>query len=173
MRKWIFGLLFIGLASLTFAQDRPKEDVRTVELEGVILTSPNYAYLAEVQDVASSEIVQKLERKVATFDIKESPMYNKIDKAYEVFFSNSKGKIVATYDENGKILSAFEKFGDVVVPDPIRNTVVQAYPDWKMNSNKYLVTYYHDKGAKKVYHFQLEKNNKKKNLKMTWEGLPL
>ena len=173
MRKLVFGLILLGFASLTYAQDRPKSDDRTVELEGVVLTAPNYAYLAEVQDEQSSPIVKKLERKAATFNIKESPMYNKIDKAYEVFFSNSKGKIVATYDENGKILSAFEKFGDIVVPDPIRNTVVQAYPDWKMNSNKYLVTYYHDKGAKKVYHFQLEKNNKKKNLKMTWEGLPL
>ena len=172
MRKWIFGLVFLGFASLTFAQDRPSDD-RTVELEGVVLTAPNYAYLAEVQDEASSDIFKKLESKAANFDIKESPMYNKIDKAYEVFFSNSKGKIVATYDENGKILSAFEKFGDVIVPDPIRNTVYQAYPDWKMNSNKYVVTYYHDKGAKKTYHFQIEKNNKKKNLKLTWEGMEL
>lgn len=171
MRKAVFGLLFIGLASLTFAQDRPKDEVRTVELEGVVLTSPNYAYLAEVQNAESSEVVKKLERKVASFDLKESPIYNKIDKAYEVFFSNSKGRILAVYDDNGKILSAFEKFGDVIVPDPIRNTVFQAYPDWKMSSNKYLVTYYHDKGAKKTYYFQLEKNNKKKNLKLTWEGM--
>ena len=171
MRKAVFGLLFLGLASLAYAQDRPQEDVREVVLEGVTLTSPNYDYLAEVQDPEASQTVKKLERKAANFDIKESPVYNKIDKAYEVFFSNSKGKIVATYDEDGKILSAFEKFGDIIVPESIRNTVVQAYPDWKMNSNKYLVTYYHDKGAKKVYHFQIEKDNMKKNLKMTWVGI--
>ena len=171
MRKAVFGLLFLGLASLAYAQDSPQEDVREVVLEGVTLTSPNYDYLAEVQDPEASQTVKKLERKAANFDIKESPVYNKIDKAYEVFFSNSKGKIVATYDEDGKILSAFEKFGDIIVPESIRNTVVQAYPDWKMNSNKYLVTYYHDKGAKKVYHFQIEKDNMKKNLKMTWVGI--
>lgn len=171
MRNIVFGLFLLGLASLTYAQDRPTDEVREVVLEGVTLTSPNYAYLAQVQDPEASLTVKKLEREAASFDIKESPVYNKIDKIYEVFFENTKGKIVATYDENGKILTAFEKFGDIKVPDPIRNTVFQAYPDWKMNTNKYLVTYYHNKGAKKVYHFQLEKGDMKKNLKMTWEGI--
>ncbi len=171
MRNLVIGLIFLGLASLSYSQERPQKEVREVVLEGVTLTSSNYQYLAEVQDPEASATVKKLERKAANFDIKESPVYNKIDKAYEVFFSNNKGKIVATYDENGKILSAFEKFGDIIVPDPIRNTVYQAYPNWKMNSNTYVVTYYHDKGAKKIYHFQIEKNNKKKNLKMTWEGI--
>ena len=171
MRKWMFGFLFIGLASLTFAQDRPKDDGRTVELEGVILTSPNYAYLSEVLNPTSPENIKKLELEVANYNIKESPVYNDIDKAFEVFFSNSKGKIVAVYDENGKILSAFENFGDVMVPVAVRETVFQAYPDWKMNGNNYVVTYYRDKGAKKTYHFQLEKNNKRKNLKLTWEGI--
>lgn len=173
MKKWMFGLLFLGLASLTFAQDRPKDDVRTVELEGVVLSSPNYDYLAEVREPGVSPTIGKLEREVANFDLKESPMYNKIDKAYEVFFENNKGKIVAVYDENGKIISAFENFGDVMVPTAVREAVYQAYPDWKMNGNKYVVTYYYDKGARKTYHFQLEKNNKKKNLKMTWEGMEL
>ena len=41
----------------------------------------------------------------------------------------------------------------------------------KMSGNKYVVTYYRDKGAKKTYHFQLEKNNKTKNLKLTWDSM--
>ena len=171
MKKWMFGLLFLGLASLTFAQDRPKDDDRTVVLEGVEMTAPNYNYLAEVREPGISPIIGKLELKVANFDLKESSMYNKIDKAYEVFFENKKGKIVAVYDENGKIISAFERFGDVMVPNAVRETVFQAYPDWKMNGNKYVVTYYHDKGAKKTYHFQLEKNNKRKNLKLRWDKM--
>ena len=169
MRKVLFGFVFLGLASLAFAQE-PETEVRRVELEGVIVTSPNFAYLSDVQDETTPETVKRLERKAASYDIKKSPIYNKIDKAYEVFFSNSKGKIVATYDDEGKILTSFEKFKDVVVPVSIRNTVYEAYPDWKMNKNTYLVTYYHNSSVKKTYHFQIENGSEKKNLKLTWKA---
>ena len=169
MRKLVFGMLFLGLASLVYSQN-PETDVRSVELEGVTVTSPNYAYLSTIQDESTPETVKGLERKAASFNLKESPIYNKIDKAYEVFFSNSKGRIVATYNEEGKILMTYEKFSDVVVPTSVRNTVFESYPDWKMNSNTYLVTYYHNKGMKKTYHFQIAKGEETKNLKLKWKA---
>ena len=169
MRKWIFGLLFIGLASLVYAQETETE-MNEVELEGVTVVSPNASYLAMVQDKGTPETVKRLERKAASFNLKESPVYNKIDKAYEVFFSNSKGRIVATYDDEGKILASVEKFADVVVPGPIRNTVYATYPDWTMHKNTYLVTYFHNKGVKKTYHFQIAKGEETKNLKLTWKA---
>ena len=169
MRKWIFGMLFLGFASLFYAQET-ETGVRAVELEGVTITSPNFAYLASVQDKTTPETVKVLERKAASFNLKESPVYNKIDKAYEVFFSNSKGKIVATYDDEGKILSSFEKFTDVKAPTHIRNTVYGAYPEWKMSKNTYLVSYYKDEGVKKTYHFRISKGEETKNLKLVWEA---
>ena len=168
MKKMMFGLLFLGLASLVHSQE-PDKKTREVVLEGVTVTSPNFAYLATVQDNGTPETVKGLERKAASFNLKESPIYNKIDKAFEVFFSNSKGHIVATYDEEGNILSSFEKFGDVVLPLSIRNTVYEAYPDWTVKKNTYVVTYYHNKGAKKTYHFQIMKGEKTKNLKLKWK----
>lgn len=159
MKKVVFGIFFLGFASLTYSQE--------VVLEGVTVTSPNFSYLSSVQDENTPANVAVLERKVASFNLQESPVFNKIDKAYEVFFSNSKGRIVATYDDEGKILSSFEKFEDVVLPTSIRNTIYQSYPDWKMNSNTYVVSYYHDKSVKKTYHFQILKNDTKKNLKLT------
>lgn len=169
MKKALFGLLFLGLASLAFSQE-PKSEAQEVALEGVTVTSPNFTYLTSVQDNNTPANVKVLERKAASYDLKESPIYNKVAEAYEVFFSNSKGRILATYDNDGKILSAFEKFGDVVLPVPVRNTIFEEYPDWKVNSNAYAVTYYRDKGVKKTYHFQISKNAKKRNLKLTLKG---
>ncbi len=169
MRKWVLGFLFLGLASLIYSQ-QPKKEVREVVLEGVTVTSPNYDYLAMVQDRNTPKTVIGLERKAASFDLKESPVYNKIDKAYEVFFSNSKGRIVATYDDKGKILTSVEKFGNVVAPGPIRNTIYQAYPEWTMSENTYRVTYFHNKRVKKTYHFQISKGDETKNLKVTWKA---
>ncbi len=169
MRKWVFGLLFLGFASLVYSQ-QPQREVGEVVLEEVTVTSPNFDYLAMVQDKNTPVTVKGLERKAASFDLLESPIYNKIDKAYEVFFSNSKGRIVATYDDQGKILSSVEKFANVVVPGPIRNTVFQVYPDWTISENTYRVTYFHNKGVKKIYLFQISKGEKSKNLKVIWKA---
>ncbi|MGI9547492.1 MAG: hypothetical protein ACR2MM_09665 [Flavobacteriaceae bacterium] len=171
MRKWVFGLVFLGFASLVYSQE-PEKDVHAVALEGVTVTSPNFSYLAMVQDKRTPETVRGLERKAASFNLKESPVYNKIDKAFEVFFSNSKGHITATYDDEGKILVSFEKFEDVVLPVSIRNTVYESYPDWTMSKNTYMVTYYHNKGVKKTYHFQVKKGDETKNMKLKWKTMP-
>lgn len=169
MKKFVFGLMFLGVASLVCSQEIKRESQEIV-LEGVTVSSPNFSYLASVQDKNTPQVVVGLERKAASFNLKESPIYNKMDKAYEVFFSNNKGRIVATYDNKGKILSSFEKFGDVVLPVTVRNTVYESYPDWKINSNTYLVSYYRDKSVKKTYHFQIVKDNLKKNLKLTMKA---
>jgi hypothetical protein len=169
MRKWVFGFLFMGLASLLSSQE-PRAEVRPLVLEGVTVTSPNFDYLAMVQDKSTPETVKALERKAASFDLKESPVYNEIDKAYEVFFSNSKGRIVATYDNQGKILSSVEKFGNVIIPAPVRNTIYLAYPEWAISENTYMLTYFHNKGFKKTYHFQISKGDETKNLKLTWKA---
>ncbi len=170
MKKYAVGLLLAGLTSLGLAQD-PEPIVREVALEGVTLVSPNASYLASVQDRATPENVLKLERKAASYNLKESPIYNKIDKAYEVFFSNSKGKIVATYNDDGKIITSYEKFSDVILPPYVRNTVHSAYPGWTMNSNTYLVSYYKNKGVKKIYHFKIEKDGETKSLKMKMKAM--
>ncbi|MGB5665969.1 MAG: hypothetical protein WBM53_03905 [Maribacter sp.] len=169
MKKVVFGLLFLGLASLGYCQE-PKSEAQQVALEGVTVISPNFSYLTSVQDENTPATVRVLERKAASFNLKKSPIYNQIDEAYEVFFSNSKGRIVATYDNDGKILSSFEKFGDVVLPVPVRNTIFESYPNWKINSNAYAVSYYRDKGVKKTYHFQISKEDLKQNLKLTLKG---
>ena len=88
MKKVVFGLLFLGLASLGYCQE-PKSEAQQVALEGVTVISPNFSYLTSVQDENTPATVRVLERKAASFNLKKSPIYNQIDEAYEVFFSNS------------------------------------------------------------------------------------
>ena len=169
MKKFVFGLLFLGLTSLGYAQELDNE-AKEVVLEGVTVTPVNIDYLKKVQGNATPEIVKALENKAARFNIKESPMFDNGIGPYKVYFSNSKGRIVATYNNEGKILSSKEKFGDVVIPVPVRNTVYQAFPDWKINSNTYMVYYNGERGTKKTYHFQIGKDGLKEKLKLVFEG---
>ena len=131
--------MLLGLAGLAYAQE-PVEKIKPIELEGVIVKPPNFEYLASVQDMRTPPVVKVLERKAAYYDLENSPVYDDSYDAYEVIFSNSKGRVIATYDENGKILRSYEKFKNTPVPAPIKSTVNDAYPEWKINKHTYVVS---------------------------------
>ena len=170
MKKLVLSALVLGLASLGIAQE-PKDQAKEIVLEGVIVRPPNFEYLAAVQDAQTPATVKVLERKAAYYDLEESPVYDDSFDFYEVFFSNNSGRVIATYDKIGQILKSYEKFKNIPVPSAVRNIVYSTYPDWKINKNSYVVSYYKDKSVKKTYHFQIQNGKKKKNLKMEWKGV--
>ena len=165
MKKILSVIFILGVLNTIYAQD-PEYKVQVIELEGVVLKPPNFEYLASVQSKHTPATVKVLERKAAYFDIEESPVYNDSFDTYEVFFSHSDGRVIATYDKDGQIVKSYEKFKDIPIPAPIRNTVQMTYPDWTINKHTYVVSYYRDKSIKKTYHFQIRKGKDKKNLKM-------
>ncbi|MBT8304804.1 MAG: DUF3450 domain-containing protein, partial [Bacteroidia bacterium] len=112
MKSLITGLLFVGLTSLGVAQNN---GIEQVELSEVNVTPLNLTYLNTVQDTDTPEKVKELENVASRYDVTESPVFNKKFEAYEVIFKETDGKIVATYDQNGKILSSMERFSNVVL----------------------------------------------------------
>ncbi len=169
MKKIVLGILAFGISSLLFGQE-PVYKAQVIELEGVVLKPPNFEYLASVQGKHTPATVKVLERKAAYYDLEESPVYDDSYDTYEVFFSHSDGRVIATYDKNGQIVKSFEKFKNIPVPAPIRNTIQQAYPDWTISKHTYVVSYYRNRSITKTYHFQIKKGKEKKNLKMVWGG---
>ena len=170
MKKILLGLFILGVVNLVFAQE-PEYKAQVIELEGVVLKPPNFEYLASVQGKHTPATVKVLERKAAYYDVKESPVYDDSYDAYEVFFSHSDGRVIATYDKDGQIVKSFEKFKDIPVPAPIRNTVYETFPDWTISKHTYVVSYYRNRSIEKTYHFQIRKGKEKKNLKMVWNGI--
>lgn len=169
MRKILSVLFILGVLSTIFSQE-PGYKAQVIELEGVVLKPPNFEYLASVQNKHTPATVKVLERKAAYYDLEESPVYDDSYDTYEVFFSHSDGRVIATYDKDGRIVKSFEKFKDIPIPTPISNTVLDAYPDWTISKHTYVVSYYRDKSITKTYHFQIKKGRNKKNLKMVWGG---
>ena len=167
MKTLITGLLFVGLTTLGFSQTN---GIQQVELSEVYVTPLNLTYLRTVQDEDTPETVKNLENKASRYDITEAPIFDRKFEAYEVIFKDSNGKIVATYDENGKILSSLERFKDILLPEKVRNSVHKNFPDWQLHSDTYLVSYFLDKEVKRVYKVQLRKDGKRKNLKIDVAG---
>ncbi|RBP32840.1 hypothetical protein DFR65_102176 [Oceanihabitans sediminis] len=163
MKNLFFGLMFLGIASLSYSQ------IAEVQLEDVNLTPLNTSYLNEVSDKSTPKIVRRFESEVARYDITEAPFYDDKFEAYEVIFEGKNSdqcRIVATYDNEGKVLSSLERFKDVALPYAVRNSIEKKYPGWIVIKDTYLVSYYLDKEVKKMYKLKIAKGNKRKNIKV-------
>ncbi|GLU42654.1 hypothetical protein Musp01_02780 [Muricauda sp. NBRC 101325] len=145
----------------SFAQE---ETERTVELSEVTVGAANFAYLGVVLDYRFPEVVTDLENQAAKYDIRKSDLYLLGLEEYEVTFSGEKGHIIATYDQNGMITEAVERFYDITFPLDIRQQVYNENPGWMINKDAYVVMYDYDKDVKKKGRFQLMKDGKKKNV---------
>lgn len=171
MKTLLIGLLFLGSTSLTYSQTNG--EIKAEKLEDVVITPLNVSYLKNVKDKTTPEVAKQLENTAARYDITESPVFDRDFEAYEVIFSEnseSKGRIVATYDNKGKIISSFERFSDVALPPAVRNSVYKAYPGWTILNDTYLVSYYENRSVKKTYKLKIEKDKTKKTLRLDTEG---
>ncbi len=168
MRKLMIGMLFLGLTSLAYGQET-EAVAQEVELAEVTVTAINSDYLLAVQDHQTPAAARALESMAANFNLKASPVYNRIDKSFEVTFKNSQGSIYAVYDHDGDMISAFENIKNVSPPLSLRKQICEENPGWTIAKSKYQVTYYRGKDAKRQYKAQLRSGKKKQNLKFQIE----
>jgi hypothetical protein len=161
MKKFVIGLLIMGLTSPMFSQ--------VVRLSDVEITAVNYKYLNTVDTEDTDATVKMLQEKVAMYDLKNSELYSDDYYNYEVIFYIPDGRIVAAYDKDGKIIRTIEKFENVKLPKAVRESVFTRYPGWVLTKDIYRVTYHEDK-AKKVYKVILKNGDKTIRVKTDENG---
>ena len=147
MKKLILGMLVIGFTSQMFSQVNllPEVEIKVV----------NYKYLNAVDSKDVDLDVKRLEKEVAYFDYVNSDFY--MDDW--VSFYIPKGKILASYDENGEIVTTTEKYESVTLPSIVRTAIFERFPGWILSKNVYRVTYNRNKN-KKEYKVVLQNGDK-------------
>ena len=169
MRASIVGLLLIGLTTLCYSQTGNENILTEVEVY-----AKNYNYLKSVNPNDSAlDKVYLLERKVANFDVNSLnlPDYN-FDTCKVLFFI-SNGVITASFDSSSNIIRTIEKFKNVDLPLPVRQSIVTRYPDHFITADEYQVRYHHNKGVTKKYKILMEKDGKQFWVKTDENGLIL
>jgi hypothetical protein len=161
MKKIILGLLALGLTIPIFAQD-----VKVIELSEVVIRPMNFKYLNATDSKDAAIPVKTLERAVASYDITEAEFYQEDFDYYSVSFFIPDGKIVAEYDNEGKIIRTIEKFKNISVPDDVKTAVLKRFPNWTITKDVYRVTYTEDNGANKVYKLTLKNGDKRMRVKV-------
>lgn len=169
MKNFIIGLLVLGLTNLSVAQN--KSISQSELLPEVTIVPRNLTYISKVVDDNAPLKVKKLERTVARYDVTEHPDFELEDiQAFEVIFQESNARVIATYDEAGKILKSFEKFKNIALPKNIVKQIMMKYPGWHFESDTYLVRYFQGKEAKKYYTVKLLKDDNRIKLKIDPSG---
>ncbi len=166
MKKIVLGLLAIGLTTQAYTQI-----IKTEKLSEVTVYATNYKYLNSVNtEEAASIPVEMLERKVAAFDYKSSDFYQDDYDLYHITFFIPKGKILAAYDKDGKLVRTAEKFKNINLPMAVKKAVLDRFPEWSITKDIYLVNYHEDRGVNKKYKLKLENGDKILRIKVDEKG---
>ena len=165
MKRFLIGLITIGLASQAFAQE-----IKTEELSEVVVSPVNYKYLNETDNMEAAIPVQMLQRKVASYNVEESDFYQDDWGLYTVSFFIPDGKIVAVYDEDGKVVRTIEHFEDIALPPAVRTAIVERFPNWELAEDSYRVTYSDQKAPRKTYKVKIKNGEKTMRVKLTDTG---
>lgn len=165
MKTAFFFIITLILSSNLWAQD-PK----TEELSEVVVTAVNYKYLSSIDSKETPTHVKLLERKVASYKLNKEDIFEDEYPFYTVSFYIPEGKIVAVYDEDGKILRTIERFKNLSLPKAVLDALENKYKGWKIVDDVYLIDYNHQKGVNRTYKIKLEKRKKSVKVKLDEKG---
>lgn len=146
------------------------QDPKTEELSEVVVTAVNYKYLSSIDSKETPVPVKLLERKVAGYRIKKDDAFEDEYPFYTVSFYIPEGKIVAVYDENGKIIKTIERFKNLNLPSAVLLALEDKYPGWKIIDDVYLIDYNHKKGVNRTFKIKLKKRKKTLKVKLDEKG---
>jgi|GEM_PF-1153118 len=170
MKKIVISLITLGMVNFGFAQNA-NPDFNLSKFRKLSMIGSNYEYLNEVQDGLTPGQVKYLENAVSHWDVSTS---NKFDgrkgELFNVTFKLKDGNIHALYDNNGKIVSAIERFSNFAIPKSVGREVLKQYPDWKIVKNRYSVWYGRKYRTKRIFKLLISKGNQKKWLKVDTTG---
>lgn len=139
-------------------------------LPEIMVKAVRYKYLSAVDHKDLAIPVKMLEKRAAEYDVRKADYYEEDYETYFVSFYLPEGQILAAYDKDGKLLSTVEKYKDITLPRSVRLAIIDRFPHWDMNKDFYVVEYFHDQGATKVYKVTLENGDKRMKVKVNDKG---
>jgi hypothetical protein len=139
-------------------------------LPEVTVRALRYKYLNAVDQKDLAQPVKLLQRQAAEYDVKKSPYFDDESETYFISFFIPDGALLATYDSSGKLLRTAEKYKGVSLPKTVTQAVTGRFPQWRIPQDTYLVNYYEESGATKIYKLTLENGDKRIRVKLNDKG---
>lgn len=162
MKSIILGLLFMGLALPSYAQDVLYEaKIKKDEVPSVVVEAVGRDYPDLTVDEYTALPVEYIEGNVF---LNKDLLKNRDYETYEVSFVGKGENIDATYNKDGKRVSVTEHLDNVAPPIVVREVLAKTYPGWTIKDDTYKMTSYNGDTAKSHYRFELEKGKQFKKI---------
>lgn len=172
MKSFIITLLFLGLTTSSYSQDKTekvmKEGIMKVEeLPAVVIKSAGDDFSVYLPDMNADSKVRTLQDNFIAYDLGKN--YEGYD-TYLVYMEIKGGSLAATYDEKGKLIRVVENYKDVKLPSPVIYSVYKAYPGWGIVNDKYLYSQEQGDILKKQYNLKIKKGKDTRKLTVHADG---
>jgi hypothetical protein len=162
MKKLVFGLIVCGLTTHMFAQEITLDEIQ-------LFSNHNYFTATNTEQVALP--VKKLEDQVLDYKADKSDFKYDKGEIYNVTFSIPEGKIIAAYNDEGKLVSTIEKYTNVRLPSEVIYAILERFPKWAIMSNTYYVNFHREHGiTKKLYKIEIVNDDKSLDIKTDEQG---
>ncbi len=141
-----------------------------IMLSEVVIRGTNYQYLNATNYTEAIVPVYILEREAARFSVAGRDIFVDEYGTFSVAFHIPEGKVVAVYNEDGKILKTIERYVNPNLPSPVVYALHEQFPDWEIVHDVYHVQYAEDYGAEKFFMVNLKKDGKFMKVKVDKVG---
>ncbi|WP_396601304.1 nicotinate-nucleotide adenylyltransferase [Algibacter sp. R77976] len=149
MKKLVLGLFIFGLTIQVNAQ--------TVELSETII-SINSEYMHSIDSENTCTYVKKLEQALLEYNPSNlSDLYDSKNDIYNVTFQIPEGRIVASFNKDGKIVKTHEKYNNIRLPEAVIASISEKYPKSNIIEDVYVIKFHCDEDAREqVYKVTLK-----------------
>ena len=168
MKTLVLGLIFLGLANLSFSQNELAylDITSKIKFNEVKKASNNADFLNSFASIDISKRILTFQKVAANFDIKKDPVYTRTKPTtYTVTFKESNNEIKNIYSQKGKILSSNQTFTEVRLPYAISSKITKEHPEWAINQVDCTIVYTEGKAVNIAYKVKLKKGNHIKTIK--------
>ncbi|WP_274475589.1 hypothetical protein [Mangrovimonas aestuarii] len=143
--------------------------------EGVVLTTSKietsksgkpFFFSSKANEGISNRVID-LYGEVKDFDVAIVEGFNSKEPAkYQASFSNSYGRIDASYDSEGNLTSAKGEFKGIKIPSKIRNRIAVKYLGWTFESYTYKFKYNNSDGLDEIHKVLITKGKQSKWIRL-------
>lgn len=165
-------LLALGFVFPMLAQESSYDELyESGELPAVVLKKAGEEFSVYYPDNSNPDSrVLELEKSFISykFEAKEGQL-----ESYLVLFKLDDGVLTATFNEKGKLISVVEQFKNVRLPELVRKSLAEKFPEWSLVKDKFLYVQKYGSVKIKEYKIIMKKDNKIKRVVVNEDGVIL
>ena len=117
--------------------DEEKGPIKIKELPGVVIKRVGSDFSIYLPDDNPDQRVKTVEEKFIAYDLGKDALG---EEEYLLIMKEKNGSLVATYNENGKLMRVVENFKNVRLPNAVIYSIYRTYPGWIIVNDKFLYT---------------------------------